>query len=103
MYVSELVGALTSHHPPKHARPYQRRSTARTPAASRIPPRTGRPRLRFPAASMPRPLTADFFARDTLVVARELVGAVMLHGGAGGVIVETEAYKGDAASHFVTR
>ena len=52
---------------------------------------------------MPRPLTAAFFARDTLAVARDLVGAVMLHGGVGGVIVETEAYKGDAASHFVIR
>jgi DNA-3-methyladenine glycosylase len=52
---------------------------------------------------MPRPLTAAFFARDTLVVARDLIGAVILHGGAGGVIVETEAYKDDAASHFVTR
>ena len=52
---------------------------------------------------MPRPLTADFFARDTLEVARDLVGATILHGGTGGVIVETEAYKGDAASHFVIR
>jgi DNA-3-methyladenine glycosylase len=52
---------------------------------------------------MPRPLTAAFFARDTLVVARDLIGAVILHGGAGGVIVETEAYTDDAASHFVTR
>jgi DNA-3-methyladenine glycosylase len=49
------------------------------------------------------PLTTEFFARDTLDVARDLIGVVMLHGGSGGVIVETEAYKGDAASHFVTR
>ena len=52
---------------------------------------------------MPRPLTTEFFARDTLAVARGLIGAEILHGGAGGVIVETEAYKGDAASHYVTR
>jgi DNA-3-methyladenine glycosylase len=52
---------------------------------------------------MPRPLTAGFFARDTLDVARDLIGAEILHAGTGGVIVETEAYKGDAASHFVTR
>ena len=51
----------------------------------------------------PRPLDPDFFARDTLEVARDLVGATILHRGAGGVIVETEAYKGDPASHFVTR
>ena len=52
---------------------------------------------------MPRPLTADFFARNAIVVARDLIGATILHRGTGGVIVETEAYAGDAASHFVTR
>ena len=52
---------------------------------------------------MRKPLTAEFFARDTLDVARDLIGAVMLHGGEGGIIVETEAYKGDPASHFLTR
>lgn len=36
-------------------------------------------------------------------MARDLVGATILHAGVGGVIVETEAYKGDPASHFVTR
>lgn len=103
MYASLLVGADAIHHPGRHARPNQATSTTVSPAASRIPPRTGRSRLRFPAISKLRPLTAEFFARDTLEVARDLIGAVMLHGGVGGVIVETEAYKGDAASHFVTR
>jgi DNA-3-methyladenine glycosylase len=42
---------------------------------------------------MARPLSSKFFA----------LGAVILHGGAGGVIVETEAYTDDAASHFVMR
>ncbi len=50
-----------------------------------------------------RPLDADFFARDTLEVARDLIGVTILHGATGGVIVETEAYKGDPASHYVTR
>ena len=51
---------------------------------------------------MPSPL-ADFFARDTLVVARELVGAILAVGSCTGRIVETEAYTTDAASHTVTR
>ena len=48
-------------------------------------------------------LKAGFFARDTLIVARELIGAVMTVGPCAGRIVETEAYKTDQASHAVTR
>jgi DNA-3-methyladenine glycosylase len=39
-----------------------------------------------------RPLTPDFYARPVLDVARELIGCTVVHGDAGGVIVETEAY-----------
>jgi len=51
-------------------------------------------------------LSKDFFARDTVVVARELLGARLVRKGPGarlrvGRIVETEAYRGpnDRASH----
>jgi DNA-3-methyladenine glycosylase len=45
-------------------------------------------------------LTPDFFAQDVNVVARELVGATLLVDGAGGVIVEVEAYDhDDPAAH----
>ena len=44
-------------------------------------------------------LTA-FFSRPALVVAKDLVGAVLLVDGTGGVVVETEAYEpDDPASH----
>lgn len=48
-------------------------------------------------------LGPDFFARDTLTVARELIGAVMIVGKCRCRLVETEAYTTDAASHAVTR
>jgi DNA-3-methyladenine glycosylase len=42
-----------------------------------------------------RPLTDEFFARSVLDVARDLVGCALVVDGVGGVIVETEAYRGD--------
>jgi DNA-3-methyladenine glycosylase len=48
-------------------------------------------------------LDRQFFARDTLKVARELIGATLAVGGCAGRIVETEAYTTDDASHAVTR
>jgi DNA-3-methyladenine glycosylase len=54
-------------------------------------------------SKMPRPgkrLTKDFFARSVHKVAPDLIGATMLFEGAGGVIVEVEAYHHtDAAAH----
>jgi DNA-3-methyladenine glycosylase len=46
-------------------------------------------------------LPADFFAAGSSVVARKLIGCVLVHGDRAGVIVETEAYLGpqDLASH----
>lgn len=48
-------------------------------------------------------LTSEFFARDTIEVARDLIGTVMIAGSCEGRIVETEAYTTDAASHSVMR
>lgn len=48
-------------------------------------------------------LSNDFFARDTLTVARDLIGTVLVAGHCQARIVETEAYTTDAASHSVTR
>jgi DNA-3-methyladenine glycosylase len=45
----------------------------------------------------------DFFARDALEVARGLIGVELVYGSCSGVIVEVEAYRDDAASHYVTR
>ena len=52
-----------------------------------------------------RKITRDFYARDTLTVARELIGMHLVHAAGGalrvGRIVETEAYQGpeDLAAH----
>ncbi len=52
---------------------------------------------------MPKIIVQEFFARDTLYVARNLLGTKLLYQECEGIVVETEAYKDDAASHAVTR
>lgn len=62
-------------------------------------------RAAFTGAKGWTPLAREFYARDALVVARELVGAYLVAARGGTLravrIVETEAYRGpqDAASH----
>ena len=44
-------------------------------------------------------LPLSFFSRDTVTVARELLGKILVIGNCSGRIVETEAYGSDPASH----
>jgi len=50
-------------------------------------------------------LDTDFFERDVLTVARDLVGVELVWKGCSGIIVETEAYavEGDPACHTASR
>jgi DNA-3-methyladenine glycosylase len=45
----------------------------------------------------------DFFARNTLDVAQDLIGKKMRYKDCAGIIVETEAYRDDPASHGVRK
>jgi DNA-3-methyladenine glycosylase len=53
-----------------------------------------------PSPIGPSPLSASFFARPVLDVAPQVIGATLLVGGVGGIIVEVEAYGSeDPAAH----
>jgi DNA-3-methyladenine glycosylase len=46
-----------------------------------------------------KPISKQFFARDTLSVAKDLIGTVLTLGSCSGRIIEVEAYTDDEASH----
>ncbi len=51
----------------------------------------------------PAALDRGFFEREVAQVARDLVGARLLVGGAGGTVVETEAYDRGQPATLVAR
>jgi DNA-3-methyladenine glycosylase len=56
--------------------------------------------MRTQATAAPQALSADFYDRPVLEVARDLIGCTVEHAGTAGVIVETEAYHdSEPASH----
>lgn len=48
-------------------------------------------------------LPKNFFERDAVTVAKELLGCVLGKDGVSGIIIETEAYSDDEASHAFTK
>ena len=48
---------------------------------------------------MQKNIPKEWFARDAVIVAKELLGKRIAYAGSSGVIVETEAYTTDPASH----
>lgn len=48
-------------------------------------------------------LPKKFFERDAVTVAKELLGCVLEKDGVSGMIIETEAYSDDEASHAFTK
>ncbi len=46
-----------------------------------------------------RPIPKSFFTHDAVTVARQLLGSVIRYKGCSGMVVETEAYRADPASH----
>jgi DNA-3-methyladenine glycosylase len=62
--------------------------------------RAGVTAARASSATACRSLDPEFFERSVHEVARDLIGCTVVHGEAGGVIVETESYHAeDAACH----
>ena len=45
----------------------------------------------------------EFFAGNTVAVAQEILGKKMTFGGCSGIVVETEAYRDDPASHGIRK
>ena len=63
------------------------------------------PRGKFAVVVKSRIIRADFFRRDPIICARELVGSELIWGHCAGIIVETEAYlaENDEACHTFSR